>query len=180
MTEHQESGNWYLEVGNCAPIEQGDFVLSCPVLIPTGEQIDGELTAIEDQYDVIVLSQSCDLVAQKPKIELVLVSPVWALSRFSGTKGGFYASKEGKEAIRRGNAPGYHMLSKCGIPCFDDEFLVVDFHNVYGVSFLSLITMLKKQDKRLRLRPPYREHLSQAFARFFMRVGLPADIPPFR
>ena len=34
--------------------------------------------------------------------------------------------------------------------------------------------------KRLRLLPPYREHLSQAFARFFMRVGLPVDIPPFR
>jgi hypothetical protein len=32
---------------------------------------------------------------------------------------------------------------------------------------------------RLRLLPPYREHLSQAFARLFMRVGLPADIPPF-
>lgn len=32
---------------------------------------------------------------------------------------------------------------------------------------------------RPRLRPPYREHLSQAFARLFMRVGLPADIPPF-
>jgi hypothetical protein len=33
--------------------------------------------------------------------------------------------------------------------------------------------------RRLRLLPPYREHLSQAFARFFMRVGLPVDIPPF-
>jgi hypothetical protein len=27
--------------------------------------------------------------------------------------------------------------------------------------------------------PPYREHLSQAFARYFMRVGLPSDIPSF-
>jgi len=27
---------------------------------------------------------------------------------------------------------------------------------------------------------PYREHLAQAFARFFMRVGLPVDISPFR
>jgi len=34
--------------------------------------------------------------------------------------------------------------------------------------------------RRLRLLPPYREHLSQAFARFFMRVGLPVDIPAFR
>jgi hypothetical protein len=36
-----------------------------------------------------------------------------------------------------------------------------------------------KAAKRLRLLPPYREHLSQSFARFFMRVGLPIDIPPF-
>ena len=28
--------------------------------------------------------------------------------------------------------------------------------------------------------PPIREHLSQAFARFFMRVGLPFNIPPFK
>ncbi len=32
----------------------------------------------------------------------------------------------------------------------------------------------------LRLLPPYREHLSQAFARYCMRGGLPQDIPPFR
>ena len=36
------------------------------------------------------------------------------------------------------------------------------------------------QGPRLRLNPPYREHLAQAFARFFMRVGLPVDIPPSR
>jgi len=37
-----------------------------------------------------------------------------------------------------------------------------------------------RADDRLRLLPPYREHLSQAFARYFMRVGLPQDIRPFR
>jgi hypothetical protein len=30
---------------------------------------------------------------------------------------------------------------------------------------------------RLRLCPPYKEHLAQALARFFMRVGLPVGIP---
>jgi hypothetical protein len=34
-----------------------------------------------------------------------------------------------------------------------------------------------KQAKRIRLLPPYREHLTQAFARQFMRVGLPIDLP---
>jgi len=36
--------------------------------------------------------------------------------------------------------------------------------------------LAQRGEPRLRLRPPYREHLSQAFARFFMRVGLPTDI----
>jgi hypothetical protein len=27
--------------------------------------------------------------------------------------------------------------------------------------------------------PPYREHLAQAFARYFMRVGLPREAHPF-
>ena len=31
-----------------------------------------------------------------------------------------------------------------------------------------------------RLRSAFLEHFSQAFARFFMRVGLPSTIPEFR
>jgi len=57
---------------------------------------------------------------------------------------------------------------------------VVDFRGVYSVTFDFLVELAQKRDKRLRLLPPYREHLSQAFARFFMRVGLPVDIPPFK
>jgi len=42
-------------------------------------------------------------------------------------------------------------------------------------SFLD--SLLKQRGhSRFRLLPPYREHLSQAFARFFMRVGLPIPI----
>jgi hypothetical protein len=32
---------------------------------------------------------------------------------------------------------------------------------------------------RLRIVPPYREHLAQAFARYFMRVGLPSSLDAF-
>jgi len=37
-----------------------------------------------------------------------------------------------------------------------------------------------EQGDGIRLLPPYREHLAQAFARFFMRVALPVDIPDFK
>jgi hypothetical protein len=32
---------------------------------------------------------------------------------------------------------------------------------------------------RWRLQPPFLEHFSQAFARFFMRIGLPSAIPAY-
>ncbi len=83
------------------------------------------------------------------------------------------------EAIRRGNYPGYHMLNKCEIEGFHDDFLVVDFRSTFSVPLDFLKGFVKDMSPRLRLLPPYREHLSQAFARFLMRVGLPEDIPAF-
>ena len=57
------------------------------------------------------------------------------------------------------------------------ETRVVDFHEVFTLPRTFLESWLQQSgNQRLRLRPPYREHLSQAFARFFMRVGLPQPI----
>jgi hypothetical protein len=92
----------------------------------------------------------------------------------------FYKGKTGKEALRRGYSPGYHLLNKCEIESFETDYLVVDFRNVYSVDFDFITDLVKRRSKRRRLLPPYREHLSQAFARFFMRVGLPVDIPSFK
>jgi hypothetical protein len=54
---------------------------------------------------------------------------------------------------------------------------VGDFHDLFTVPRAVLETVLRQRGMpRLRLLPPYREHLSQAFARFFMRVSLPQPI----
>jgi hypothetical protein len=54
---------------------------------------------------------------------------------------------------------------------------VVDFHDLFTIPRAFLETLLRRRGlPRLRLLPPYREHLSQAFARFFMRVGLPQSV----
>ena len=60
-----------------------------------------------------------------------------------------------------------------------DDFLIVDFKNVYAVPLNYLNQIIKDRVGRIRLLPPYREQLAQAFARFIMRVGLPVDIPSF-
>lgn len=59
------------------------------------------------------------------------------------------------------------------------EICIVDFRYVSGLPGILLDNLVFKNPKRLRLLSPYREHLSQAFARFFMRVGLPVEITPF-
>ncbi len=128
------------------------------------------------EYDVIVMSQSCDLV--KKKLDLVLVCPFWPLADIEAQNPWFQSTKN-KEKLRRGDQPNYHLLNRSILKGFELDFLVVDFRNVYGVPYPYLIEYVQTTQRRLRLLPPYKEHLSQSFARFFMRVGLPEDIEPF-
>jgi len=164
---------WYEIVDGSEPILQGDFVSSCPIVLPTlAMESEKQVSADVVEYNVVIMSQSCDLMHRK--LDLVLVCPIWPLGEVESD---YFKSREGKNQLRQGNVPGYHLLNKCDMEGFETDYLVVDFRNVYGVPFNYLA---KRSDRRLRLLPPYREHLSQAFARFFMRVGLPVDIPPFR
>lgn len=79
------------------------------------------------------------------------------------------------EKLKRGNQPGYHLLNKSIDDGFED-YMVVDFRNVYGIQISALLDIVSRMKNRKRLLSPYKEHLSQAFARYFMRVGLPQDI----
>jgi len=170
---------WYEIVDNKESVLQGDILLSCPVYIPSAESLykEGESpTGNIDEYDVIVMSQSCDLVLRK--LDLVLACPIWLLDDLE-KENDFFKNRHGKEALRQGNVPGYHLLNKCTINGFEREYTVVDFRHSYSLPFELINGIAKKQNSRLRLQPPYREHLSQAYARFFMRVGLPIDIPKF-
>lgn len=165
-------------VDNKDELLQGDIVISCPIVNPTIDIDDGIVENIDtnvDIYDVIIMSQSCDIVNKK--INLVLVCPIFSLTKAEESID-YLKNQKNKEQIRQGNVPGYHLLNKSDEVGLKD-YLLVDFRNVYGVPFNFLIELIKKREKRLRLLPPYREHLSQAFARFFMRVGLPVDIPSF-
>ena len=84
------------------------------------------------------------------------------------------------EKARKGQLVAYHVLNECKLPNAEREFRVVDFHRIYALPLDFTRKFAAQTQNRIRLLPPYREHLSQAFARFFMRVGLPTDIPSFR
>ncbi|WP_395076491.1 hypothetical protein [Flavobacterium sp.] len=169
---------WYCLIENSDDLMQGDLILECPIVIPPINILENQELEIEIQLiNSIILSQSCDLT--NGNIDIVLVCPYFELNSFLNSLPNNQASTtKAKNKIidnlKKGFLPGYHFLNK-----FEDgleDYLVVDFRNVYGININSLKAKVLKTEKRLRLNPPYREHLSQAFARYFMRVGLPQDI----
>ena len=78
------------------------------------------------------------------------------------------------------NTEGYYRARAISISNLAPEPRVVFNNATVGLPIVQPeIRSTSYMTQRLRLNPPYREHLSQAFARFCMRVGLPVDIPPF-
>ena len=171
---------WYCLVSD-DELEQGDILEDCPVFSPPPNLrpnfLEDDVDFTWERRDVIIMSQSCDLVKGREKITEVLLCAVWNRSELTE---GHLATEKGMEEARRGQLPAHHVLNKCKLPDVEREFRVVDFHRIYTLPLDFTRELAAQTQNRIRLLPPYREHLSQAFARFFMRVGLPTDIPPFR
>lgn len=160
-------------------IQQGDIferIEVFQIVDDEADEVSEETFFLAKERDVIVMSQSCDIDKDHPKISEVLLCPVWYRSEIMD---GYLATHKGMEDARRGNCPRYHVLNECETLGMDREIRVVVFSPVYTLPLAHLQMKAKELGSRIRLLPPYREHLSQAFARFFMRVGLPSDIPPF-
>jgi len=167
-------------------LEQGDLFEACPVFaIGLPFSFEQYRTAGASapfdvlERDVITITQSCDLAKEYSKVQEALLCPVWDLEKFS-EKNEYVRQMKSREDIRQGKQPGYHMLNACDLPDFERSIRLVDFHRVFSMPLEFMHGLAQARGKRLRLLPPYREHLGQAFARYFMRVGLPVDIPSFR
>jgi hypothetical protein len=131
------------------------------------------------ERDVIVLTQSCDLARRgaknKANVKDVLLCTLWSVSEI---KTGHLSTPKGLEEARRGNLPAFHMIAQSDLPDFERPIRIADFHFLWSLP-LDYLSERAMSHPRLRLLPPYREQLSQSFARYFMRVGLPVDIPSF-
>jgi len=186
---------WYEMVQADSPLDQGDMIRGCPALVwrdaPRSAQPspgDGEaLTtyAAVDAADMVVMTQTCDLAQNKvssvvlcPHCGLDLYKEVWeATLRAHGQSPTTRAWTAHLDHIAAGRIWNLAMLNSEEGSDYSTELRIVDFHEVFSLprGFIEA-WLVEGGEPRLRLRPPYREHLSQAFARFFMRVGLPTDI----
>lgn len=168
---------WYLSVQG-EGIEQGDFLFNFDIFVPLTWVGDaGQINAELKTFDLVVMTQTCDI--EQGKVESLLLCPWWDLWAFvdAATAKGENFGGDVRESLRRGNLPGYHLLNEASQDGIEIGIGVVNFREVYTAPTAQVKAIAKAAGKRLRLRPPYREHLAQAFARFFMRVGLPVDIP---
>jgi hypothetical protein len=98
-----------------------------------------------------------------------------SLRKFIG-KGDWFNSSTAREDLRQSKFPEYHLLQKFKGEELPDDFYFVDFHRIYSIPKKFIESILKGKPHK-RLLPPYREHLSQSFARYFLQVGLPVNIP---
>ncbi len=182
---------WYDVVGSDIRLTQGDMILDCPVIswesapvqLTEPDALKSAVTAV--QADVVVMTQACDL--EHSKVRNVILCPHILLSEYrkSWKVEMESQSQNPTEKAWRGFcddvADGFvwnlSFLNKGKVGEWSTEHRIVDFHDVFTIPKDFLESLLKQRGKpRWRLRPPYREHLSQAFARFFMRVGLPVPV----
>ncbi len=170
--------DWYEHAGRGDPISQGEVVRDLITVtydtLPTPpDTIDGVLSLpVEVEYfNCVVLSQSCDL--ENEKIDNVLLCPVFDILVDDI---GDMAHQGKMKEVMLGRRPTFHLLDRCDLPGTESGPLLVHFGQVLTVPFGHLKSHVERASARVRLVSPYREDLSQAFARFVMRVGLPKRI----
>ena len=165
---------WY-QIGKINGLEQGDLLPNCPVIYLPNDltpilnaQENDEIEIIPDlkTVDLILMTQSCDL--EKDEIEQVLLCAYLPFS----TK----EYQKNKDNIRKERMPALHLIEKCDSEDFPFEKQVVDFRAIYTLPKEFVSAFAETLTLRARLLSPYKEHLSQAFARYFMRVGLPRPL----
>lgn len=160
-------------------LAQGDYLTNCPVpVFPAGFDLGAGESAIPiRRADLIVVTQSCDL--ENHKVQLVAMCPILSVPQLRAVDER-YGKADRLEEIRKGRYEALHMLSSPTSPDDNGDVRIVDFREIHSLPVAFLAGHAARLGDRWRLRPPYLEHFSQAFARFFMRVGLPSAIPRFK
>ena len=179
---NKDDTSWYekIEYSEGMAIEQGDILFDCPYYDVLSDGINEEIQAKVVEYNVVIVTQSCDIANNK--VDKIFVAP-WiyiseAISKRSESSKGPMSKKEKKSFFKHladGVMPSHHILDK-DIEKGLEDYPVIDFSNAFTISQKTLKSTIAKRCYVIRLISPYKEHLSQAFARFFMRVGLPSSL----
>jgi hypothetical protein len=151
---------------------QGTILRSVPIYEETVESTLEAPSVRREDLDVIVLTQSCDILnkASQPRL---LVAEVQTYSAMVADRAGTESATTGyRKHLVRGTAVSDLLLPPCALLGVDD-YLIVNFRELHSI-FKSRVA--SPADGFVCLASPFREQLSQEYARFHMRVGVPT--PP--
>ena len=183
MTNHAEvapaepgGASWY-EIVEGPMLEQGDLLtnLLAPRVVvdtnaPTGYRI------LVGRGNYIVLSQTCDL--DNEKIPEVLLADVRTYQDVASDEQ-YARSTAFRKALIQGSDISYFLLHEfTGPPSL--EWALINFHYLRLVDAAYCKKHAVELGKRLRLVPPYKEHLAQSFSRYISRVALPQTAHSFK
>lgn len=191
------NSDWYERVGANTSLTQGDVIMGCPIAtwadpVDTPSEPD-PIEALKAnqcvvQKDVIVMTQACDLANRR--VRHVVLCPHYDLVYYRDNvfvpakhkanpgkgidKGAF---KSFCSEVTKGFRWNLFLMDPVSLDDCRMEHRIVDFHEVFSIPLVFLEMLIPKQNEsRFRLLSPYREHLSQSFARSYMRVGLPTPV----
>jgi hypothetical protein len=174
---------WYTVVESNKQLEQGDLLNNFPIIIPPNDLIKS--TNLEEgseligsspirKYNVVVMTQSCDLIKFKDD-DVIILCPLFNYLDIVKDDPKFGKDRWGN--LINGREIHTHVLNQCTIKNYEFDYQLVNLEKVFSVPYWLVKGIAQSQEHRVRLQPPYREHLAYAFAQQFMRIGLPADLP---
>lgn len=172
---------WYEVIDSKDDITQGDIIKGCPVPIIkkfTGIEPNQTIEAEIETIDGIIMTQACDIENQK--IDNIILCSITSKHDFESQMIAMQKSnkeiKKNIESIIKGQQNAYHIINQYKTESFSQDYFIINFKDIFSIPVKLAKNIASTNGRRLRLCPPYREHLSQAFARYFMRVGLPINI----
>ena len=161
------------EVTADSSIKQGDIFFDIPIIAPTPNPEDytqgNKIQLLIETFDVVVVSQTCDL--NKQKIEYVTLCPHWPFSELSERRPEF--GKSGllgniKKSLR---VPRYYYMEECNIEGFERGESIVCFEEILRAP-RSLLESYTGGD-RIRLTTEFTYALMYSFGHFFIRPATP-------
>jgi hypothetical protein len=170
---------WF-EVTEGRELRQGDVLLGCPVFVPDIPypfKSGDDCNVNQYDYDLIILSQSCDLVeGQKLDVRHALLCQLQLLDNLKNTTGHKLAKGENRKRLAEFGLTGYHPIPECIIPRLPRPYSVIQFSPTFTLPVDFIRQHAQACGARLRLRSPYRELLAQRFGYYFGRIAI--DEPP--
>lgn len=161
--------NWYTK----SPIvQQGSIAFKFPVI----QTKKGESAKVlRRKIDAVVLTQSCDI--GKSSQESLLVAEIQDYMELYNAGGSYLKETGYRKALARGTSISDFLLPPD--PWSLLNWSIVNFRNLYVVDSEEFSAHHGSLVLKVGLASPYVEHLSQAYARFMMRVGLPIGLQAF-